>query len=85
MSAARFIPHEEDGVLQGSTLYGIRRGSQLGLLGFQNGDLAVSRALGDFVYKQGKDIKAEAQQVSAEELARLRASLNSFISAAVQP
>jgi protein phosphatase 1B len=31
-----------------------------------NGDLAVSRALGDFVYKQGRDIRAEAQQVSAE-------------------
>ncbi len=38
-----------------------------------NGDLAVSRALGDFVYKQGKDIKAEAQQVSAEPV-RARAA-----------
>ncbi|CAK4072368.1 unnamed protein product [Aphanomyces euteiches] len=31
-----------------------------------NGDLAVSRALGDFVYKQRGDLKAEEQQVSAE-------------------
>ncbi|KDO34813.1 hypothetical protein SPRG_00874 [Saprolegnia parasitica CBS 223.65] len=31
-----------------------------------NGDLAVSRALGDFVYKQRSDLKAEEQQVSAE-------------------
>lgn len=31
-----------------------------------NGDLAVSRALGDFVYKQRPDLKPEQQQVSAE-------------------
>ncbi|DBA03666.1 TPA: hypothetical protein N0F65_006845 [Lagenidium giganteum] len=31
-----------------------------------NGDLAVSRALGDFTYKQRSDLKAEEQQVSAE-------------------
>jgi len=31
-----------------------------------NGDLAVSRALGDFTYKQSKNLKPEAQQVSAE-------------------
>jgi len=31
-----------------------------------NGDLAVSRALGDFVYKHRSDLPAEAQQVSAE-------------------
>ncbi|OQS02034.1 phosphatase 2C [Thraustotheca clavata] len=31
-----------------------------------NGDLAVSRALGDFVYKQRSDLKPEEQQVSAE-------------------
>jgi protein phosphatase 2C family protein 2/3 len=28
-----------------------------------NGDLAVSRALGDFVYKHMTDLKAEEQQV----------------------
>jgi len=31
-----------------------------------NGDLAVSRALGDYVYKQVHDLPARAQQVSAE-------------------
>jgi serine/threonine protein phosphatase PrpC len=31
-----------------------------------NGDLAVSRALGDYSYKQRTDLKAEEQQVSAE-------------------
>lgn len=31
-----------------------------------NGDLAVSRALGDFNYKQSDDLPPEAQQVSAE-------------------
>jgi protein phosphatase 1B len=31
-----------------------------------NGDLAVSRALGDFVYKQAHTLPAEAQAVSAE-------------------
>lgn len=31
-----------------------------------NGDLAVSRALGDFTYKQRFDLKPEEQQVSAE-------------------
>jgi hypothetical protein len=31
-----------------------------------NGDLAVSRALGDFVYKHVRDLPAEAQQVSGE-------------------
>jgi len=31
-----------------------------------NGDLAVSRALGDYSYKQRSDLKAEEQQVSAE-------------------
>merc|ERR1712028_125747 len=31
-----------------------------------NGDLAVSRALGDYSYKQRGDLKAEEQQVSAE-------------------
>lgn len=31
-----------------------------------NGDLAVSRALGDYVYKQRSDLPAEKQQVSCE-------------------
>jgi serine/threonine protein phosphatase PrpC len=31
-----------------------------------NGDLAVSRALGDYSYKQRSDLRAEEQQVSAE-------------------
>lgn len=31
-----------------------------------NGDLAVSRALGDFMYKQRHDLSAQEQQVSAE-------------------
>jgi len=36
-----------------------------------NGDLAVSRALGDFVYKQQRGLPAEAQQVSAEPEIRI--------------
>lgn len=36
-----------------------------------NGDLAVSRALGDFVYKHMRDLKAEEQQVSAEPEIRI--------------
>ncbi len=31
-----------------------------------NGDLAVSRALGDFVYKHSRELPAERQQVSPE-------------------
>ena len=31
-----------------------------------NGDLAVSRALGDFAYKHARDLPPQAQQVSAE-------------------
>ena len=36
-----------------------------------NGDLAVSRALGDFSYKMRRDLPAEKQQVSAEAEVRV--------------
>lgn len=39
MSAARVVPHEENGRMLGVKLYGIRRNSLLGKLGLQNGDL----------------------------------------------
>lgn len=39
MSAARVIPHEEDGRVVGVKIYGIRRSSLLGRLGIQNGDM----------------------------------------------
>lgn len=39
MSAARVIPHEEDGRVVGVKIYGIRRSSLLGRLGVQNGDM----------------------------------------------
>ncbi len=39
MSAARVIPHEEDGHVVGVKIYGIRRSSLLGHLGVQNGDM----------------------------------------------
>ena len=39
MSAARVIPHEEDGHVVGVKIYGIRRSSLLGHLGIQNGDM----------------------------------------------
>ncbi len=39
MSAARMIPHEEDGRVVGMKVYGIRRASLLGRLGIQNGDM----------------------------------------------
>ncbi|KAF0682948.1 Aste57867_24961 [Aphanomyces stellatus] len=38
-----------------------------------NGDLAVSRALGDFVYKQRGDLRPEEQQVSAEPDVKIEA------------
>lgn len=38
MTQARIIPYEEDGQVMGLRLYGIRRSSTLGNLGFQNGD-----------------------------------------------
>jgi serine/threonine protein phosphatase PrpC len=46
-----------------------------------NGDLAVSRALGDFVYKHRRDLKAEEQQVSAEPeiIARERSADDQFL------
>lgn len=39
MRAARVIPHEVDGEAVGVRLFGIRRASFLGTLGFQNGDV----------------------------------------------
>lgn len=39
MSAARVIPHEEEGRTVGMKVYGIRRSSLLGRLGLQNGDM----------------------------------------------
>jgi general secretion pathway protein C len=39
MSAARIVPHEENGRMMGVKLYGIRRNSLLGKLGLQNGDM----------------------------------------------
>ncbi|MBN8611408.1 MAG: hypothetical protein J0L92_12515 [Deltaproteobacteria bacterium] len=38
MTQARIIPHTESGEVVGLRLYGVRRGSVLGSLGFQNGD-----------------------------------------------
>lgn len=38
MRAARLIPYEVDGEMAGVRLYGIRRSSFLGAIGFQNGD-----------------------------------------------
>lgn len=40
-SAARFIPHEEDGRVVGLRVYGVRRGGLLAHLGVENGDLLV--------------------------------------------
>lgn len=42
LSSARVIPYEENGAVVGMRLYGIRRTSRLGLLGFQNGDTVRS-------------------------------------------
>jgi hypothetical protein len=42
MSAARVIPHEQDGVVLGVRIYGIRRSSLLGRMGIQNGDTLVT-------------------------------------------
>jgi general secretion pathway protein C len=39
MSAARIVPHEENGRMLGVKLYGIRKNSLLGKLGMQNGDM----------------------------------------------
>ncbi len=42
MGLARVIPHEENGVVVGMRIYGIRRRSVLGALGLRNGDLVRS-------------------------------------------
>lgn len=42
MSAARVIPHEQEGVVLGVRIYGIRRSSLLGRMGIQNGDTLVT-------------------------------------------
>lgn len=42
MSAARVIPHEEDGRVVGVRIYGIRRTSLLGRMGIENGDTIYS-------------------------------------------
>ncbi|MCS6857269.1 MAG: hypothetical protein NZM37_06120, partial [Sandaracinaceae bacterium] len=42
LSAARVIPHEEDGRTVGMKIYGIRRSSLLGRIGLQNGDMLRS-------------------------------------------
>jgi hypothetical protein len=42
MSAARVIPHEQEGVVLGLRIYGIRRASLLGQMGIQNGDTLVT-------------------------------------------
>jgi general secretion pathway protein C len=39
MSAARIVPHEENGRMLGVKMYGIRKNSLLGKLGMQNGDM----------------------------------------------
>jgi type II secretory pathway component PulC len=38
----RIIPHEENGEVVGVKVYGVRRASFLGHLGFMNGDMIVS-------------------------------------------
>ena len=52
-----YNPEEERRIVEAGGTVSMRR---------VNGDLAVSRALGDFVYKHAKDLPAERQQVSAE-------------------
>lgn len=42
MSPARVIPHQVDGRVVGIKVYGVRRQSLIGRLGFQNGDLIKS-------------------------------------------
>lgn len=42
MSEARVIPHEQEGVVLGVRIYGIRRSSLLGRMGIQNGDTLVT-------------------------------------------
>jgi hypothetical protein len=42
MGAARVIPHEQEGIVLGLRIYGIRRLSRLGQMGIQNGDTLVS-------------------------------------------
>lgn len=42
MGAARLLPHEQDGIVLGARVYGIRRSSVLGRLGLQNGDTLTS-------------------------------------------
>lgn len=66
MSAARIVPHEENGRMLGVKLYGIRRNSLLGKLGLQNGDLL--RTINGF--------EMSSPDTALEAYARLRSANN---------
>ncbi len=67
MSAARVIPHEEDGRPVGMKIYGIRRSSLLGRLGVQNGDML--RTINGFEFTDANALlQAYTQLRSADHL-----------------
>lgn len=67
MSAARVIPHEEDGRTVGMKIYGIRRSSLLGRLGVQNGDML--RTINGFEFTDANALlQAYTQLRSADHL-----------------
>ncbi len=67
MRTARLIPHEENGRVVGIRVYGIRRDSLLGLLGFENGDL-VTRVNGYAMTSPDTALEAYAALPDADSL-----------------
>ncbi len=66
-SAARLIPHEENGRVVSIKVYGIRRNSLLGRLGFRNGD-GVQSVNGYDVTSPDSALEAYARVRSASEI-----------------
>ncbi|MCA9602251.1 MAG: general secretion pathway protein GspC [Myxococcales bacterium] len=67
MRSARIIPHEENGVVVGVKLYGIRRNSLLGQLGLQNGDML--RTINGFdMTSPDKALEAYARLQTAQDI-----------------
>jgi hypothetical protein len=67
MRAARVIPQEENGRVTSIRLYGIRRNSLLGWLGFQNGD-GVTRVNGHDVTSPDGALEVYARLANVDQL-----------------
>ncbi|MEM9066879.1 MAG: type II secretion system protein GspC [Myxococcota bacterium] len=67
LRAARLIPHQENGRVVSIKIYGIRRSSLLGRLGFQNGD-GIQRLNGHDLTSPDSALEAYARSRSASVL-----------------